>query len=301
MPAGIRYLPAAPLLAALAVLAVACGGGAKPRPDLLLVSTRDGPYEIFGMNADGGRQRRVSKGGGDTSSPAGLFYETEPAWSPDGKRIAFASRREGSFDIFVMTRDGKDTTRITTTRDDDQHPTWSPDGRRIAFARSGGIEVMSADGGNVHAVTRETERDSDPAWSPDGRWIAYSRLERSLTTVREIWLVRPDGSKNHALTSLGKSSTAPTWSPDGTRLAFASNVRAGFSIYTIGVDGKGLHRLTSSGADDLDPAWSPDGKAIAFSRDGAIVTAPAAGGEERTLTDEQNNDFSPAWTPVERR
>jgi TolB protein len=265
------------LAASLAALAAACGGsGAKPRPDLLFVSTRDKSYEIFEMNADGSRQRRLTSGGGDTSTSAGLFYETDPAWSPDGTQIAFSSKREGSFDIFVMTRAGKDETRITATKADDTHPTWSPDGRRIAFSRSGRIEVMNGDGTGAHAITAVGDQDGDPAWSPNGRWIAYSKVLRDVgATVREIWLVRPDGSDNHAVTSLTKSSSTPAWSPDGSRLAFSSDVRGGhFAIYTIRLDGKGLEQLTS-GADAVEPAWSPDGKTIAFSRDGSIVAIAA--------------------------
>jgi Tol biopolymer transport system component len=299
----IRWSFVVLLAAFLGSFAASCGGGGgKPRPDLLFVSTRDKSYEIFGMDADGSRQRRISKGGGDASTAAGLFYEIEPAWSPDGKRIAFSSKREGSFDIFVMTREGKDVTRLTTTGADDSHPTWSPDGKRIAFARSGRIDVMSAEGSGVRGIGPAAERDNDPAWSPDGRWIAYTRLLRDVGTVREIWLMRPDGSGNHALTSLSKSSSSPAWSPDSARLAFSSDARGGrFSIFEIGADGKGLHQLTSLGGDDIEPAWSPDGKTIAFSREGAIVTAPVGGGEEQTLTDPDNNDSSPDWNPVERR
>jgi TolB protein len=255
------------------------------------------------MNADGNRQRRLTSGGGDNSTSAGLFYETDPAWSPDGTHIAFASKREGTFDIFVMTREGKDVTRITSTKAEDTHPTWSPDGKRIAFSRSGRLEVMDADGSHLRAITAAGEQDGDPAWSPDGRWIAFSRVLRDVGgTVREIWLVKPDGSGNHAVTSFTKSSGSPSWAPDSKRLAFTSNAHGGrFAIYTIRLDGKGLERLTTTGADAIDPAWSPDGQTIAFSRDGSIVAIAADRSNEETLTESKNNDSSPAWNPVERR
>ena len=71
-----------------------CGGGdEEARPDLAFVSTRDGDYSIYEMNADGGAQGRLTDAETDASTPEGLFFQVEPAWSPDGTKIAFSSRR----------------------------------------------------------------------------------------------------------------------------------------------------------------------------------------------------------------
>ena len=294
-------------LAAAAVLAAGCGSSARPRPDIAFVSTRGDDYAIYGMNADGGREQRLSRGEeGDASSPEGLFFQVEPAWSPDGRTIAFSSKRDGRFHIFVMQADGSGTQRLTSTEGDDEHPTWSPDGR-IAFSRgrSGDIYVMSADGTGARRVGSDPADERDPAWSPDGRWIAYARRTPG-TTVREIWLIRPDGSERRALTKLGAATYSPAWSPDGRTIAFSSDARAGiFAVYTIRADGKGLRRVTSPAEDDFEPAdgdfepaWSPDGTMIAFTREGTIV-ARDAGGREVELS-KGENDVSPAWRPPTR-
>jgi Tol biopolymer transport system component len=290
---------AAALAAAIAVVLAGCGGSSAPGADLAFVSTRDGDYAIFGLAADGSGQARLTDEKGDPSTQEGLLFQVEPAFSPDGTRIAFASGRDGSFDIYVMNADGTGTQRLTSTGANDQQPSWSPDGTQIAFSRStdgGHVLVMNVDGTDARRLTDDLASESDPAWSPDGEWIAYSRREPG-TEIVEIWLARPDGSERRQLTTLGAESFSPAWSPDGKRLAFAAN-RGGsrFDIYTIGADGKELRRAVRSGEDAFEPAWSPDGETLAFSRGGAIVTVDAAGNEVQ-LTDPANNDSSPVWNP----
>ncbi len=141
------------LLPALLVLA-ACGSSTPSppsTPDLVFVSTRDGDYALFGVAADGDHERRLTKEKGDPATPTGLFFQTEPAWSPDGKRIAFASRRDEPSHIFVMRPNGTGVRRVTSSARDDDHPAWSPDGRRIAFGREGALFVVPAEGGPARA------------------------------------------------------------------------------------------------------------------------------------------------------
>ena len=250
------------------------------------------------MSASGGDEQRLTDADVDASTPQGLFFQTEPAWSPDGGTIAFASKRGGTFDLYAMNADGSGTRRLTATQDDDSQPSWSPDGERIVFARgaSGRLFVMSADGTAPRRITDDEADETEPAWSPDGRLIAYVRKTPG-ASIRELWLVRPDGSQRRALTKLNGVAQAPSWSPDGRRIVFSANTGNGrYDIYTIGVDGKGVRPVTS-GDDSFEPTWSPDGKTIAFSEAGAIVSIDVESGEEQTLTDPANNDSSPTWRP----
>jgi Tol biopolymer transport system component len=281
------------------LLASGCGGSGSKGDDIAFVSSRDSYYALYLMDADGSGQGRLTEEGGDPSTPGGVQFQTDPAWSPDGTRLAFASAREGSFDIYVMDADGTGTTRLTSSNAQDRSPSWSPDGSRIAFSRSsdgGKVWLMDADGTDVRRLTDEPAEEGEPSWSPDGRWIAYTH-RASGADIREIWIARPDGSGRRGVTTLGGKSYAPDWAPDSTRLAFsASRDGVRYDIYTVAADGKGLRRPVRTPGDAFEPAWSPEGSEIAFSRDGAIVVTTLAG-VERQLTDPEDNDSSPAWNP----
>ena len=233
----VRLFAAAAAVAALSASA-GCGGDDPTRSDLAFVSSRDGDYAIFVMAADGGGERRLTEPEGDPSDENAIFFQIEPAWSADGARIAFASGRSGSADIYVMNADGTGTTQLTSTEDSDTHPTWSPDGGTIAFARAGDIYAMGADGSNARRISDINAEESDPAWSPDGGLIAYVRRTPG-TPVSNVWVMNPDGSGRRALTRQDGRSFTPAWSPDGRRIVFATNADSKvYALFTIGVDGK---------------------------------------------------------------
>jgi Tol biopolymer transport system component len=287
----------AALLALVAAALAGCGGSEDTAQELAFVSTRDGDYAVYTMAADGGGQRRLTEAEGSDDDASEIFFQIEPTWSPDGTKIAFSSRRSGSFDIYVMNGDGTGTLQLTSSEENDSHPTWSADGNRIAFAREGDVWVMGADGSSPRRVSQATVEEAEPAWSPDGRWIAYVRRTPG-TAVREIWLMLPDGNRRRALTKQGAASYTPAWSPDSKRIAFSSNAESErFELYTIGVDGKGLRSVTPTAGDMFEPSWSPDGTKIAYQEGGGIFSVELGGGEVERLTDSENNDSSPVWNP----
>ncbi len=292
-------LGAAALAAGLALVATACGGSGEARPDLLMVSTRDGDYAIFELNADGGSQQRLTDQDSN-ADPQALFFQVEPAWSPDGTLLAFSSRRGRSFDLYTMRPDGTETRQVSSTKENDGHPTWSPDGDSIAFVRGepGRIYVMNADGTGVRRLTEDLAEESDPAWSPDGDWIAYTQRTPG-TAIREIWLARPDGTERRRVTSFNSAIYGPAWSPDSKRIAFAADLdRPTYDIYSVDLSGKARVRYTRTLSDSFEPAWSPDGATIAYARSGAIETVDRDG-QIQPITDPEDNDSSPVWNPVQ--
>ena len=281
-----------------AALLAGCGGStSNGPPSLVFVSVKDGDYAVFGADADGKHVRRLTEEKGDASSPAGLFFQVEPAWSPDGTKIAFSSGRDGTAHIFVMNADGTGTRRLTNTDQADEHPSWSADGKRIVFSREGAIFEAPTGGGKAHRVGHGLGNATAPAFSPDGKLIAYD-YRRPGYSIREVYVMNADGTGIRQVTRLRYVSSLPSWSPDMKTLAFQSNARGGsFEIYTIGLDGKDLRQVTRSTTDVIQPAWTPDGASLGFVREGAIWTDTA--GTENQLTSGKDDDSAPAWRPVE--
>ena len=290
------------LLAALALPAAGCGGesSAGAESEIAFVTSRDGDYAIYGMRADGSGEGRLSpepESDDVRRTPAQAFFQEEPAWSPDGAQIAFASRRDGRSHVYVMSADGSGTKQLTSGTHQDTAPAWSPDGTRIALVRDARLASVSPTGDDLRALTTNVGgEEGEPAWSPDGKWLAFRRRQPGFTS-REIWVVRADGTGQRQVTKLNAASYGPAWSPDGKRIVFSSNARdRRYQIYEIGIDGKGLRRLTFQPSEYFDPSWSVDGKTLMFERDGVVYTM-VLGSPENALTDGPN-DGSPTWRPV---
>jgi Tol biopolymer transport system component len=257
-----------------------------------------GSYAVFVMPATGGRAHRLSLAPGHPFPSRRHVFQGDPAWSPDGSRIAFTSNRTGRSGIYVMRADGSQTRKLTISDDGDVRPSWSPDGRRIVFARSGRgrLYVIDADGRNLRTLTRTVAvADSDPAWSPDGTRIAFVRRPLG-GGLAAIYLIGSDGHGLCRLTPFTRSVFGPAWSPDGTKITYTNRERTGFAIAVVGADGTGRRTLTREWL-DFTPAWSADGTKIVFAREATLYEMNADGSGLRRLT-RGTIDDSPAWRPT---
>jgi TolB protein len=245
----------------------ALGCDCSPLGDLLAYSWNDQQEEpkIFVVPTQGGLPRQVTFGAWADMDP-----EFAPADDPARYRIAYASRRDGNFDIYLISlAGGGGAWQITGDPADEVHPTFSPDGRHVAFAR------LDADG--VWKIWRKdltTQQETylgpgtNPEWSPTGAHIAFqlpAGRDRRLWTV---WLMRDDGSERTQLVAdSGFGALAPAWSPDGrfvavTKLPVAAGdeaVASAGDIWAFHTKTGASFKLTTTASLDADPTWGLDG------------------------------------------
>jgi Tol biopolymer transport system component len=209
----------------------------------------NGETQIYVMNADGSNLTQLTR---DPSS-----QNIQPAWSPDGKRIAYAkwSNDVDGSGLYVIGADGNGQTRLTSGTIDTS-PAWFPDGSRILFVRSpegvSELHVVDADGTGERTLAEPRGGYiGSAALSPDGTRMAFTRLEPDLGQKNfEIFVANADGAGETRLTHTPAPEADPSWSPDGTRIVFA---REG-DIYTMAPDGSDVRQVTDSGSDGW-PTW----------------------------------------------
>jgi Tol biopolymer transport system component len=139
----------------------------------------DGYSQLYTMEPDGSKLTRISKNNKEN------YYS--PSWSPDGRKIVYASEK-GSIadDIFIVNSDGNNKVNLTNDSASDSDPSWSPDGRKIVWVYNRGgfseIYVMNSDGTNQTPLTSFRSAVLGPRWSPDGKYIVFASLKD-----QELW------------------------------------------------------------------------------------------------------------------
>ncbi|MEW6320946.1 MAG: amidohydrolase family protein [Acidobacteriota bacterium] len=242
---------------------------------------------LWSLDADGGRATRILEDGYDAHAPA---------WSPDGRRLAFQAYRDSTWNIWTMNADGSALTRVTSGPFDDREPHWSPDGTMLAFAsdRSGNYDVwtLTLASGAARQVTRSEANEYTPAWSPDGREIAYV----SDRQARGIYAVDVASGAERLMHADARTLAAPSWSPDGSRLAYVAIDGAVSQLVSAGVN-------VADAGEDVFPFrahWTRDGDLL-YTADGLIKRRAAAGGAARTVAFASDIAFTRApFTPRRR-
>ncbi|CAN5332027.1 hypothetical protein BH10ACI2_BH10ACI2_02910 [soil metagenome] len=206
-----------------------------------------------------------------------LAEDDSPEFSPDGKRIAFVSNRDGARNIYVMNSNGGNVVRLTNVPAAENSPTWSPDGTKILFesSRDGNPEiyVMGSDGANQRRLTFNPTTDGGPAcFSPDGNRIVFARSaanEGDAYYNFDIYTMNADGGDLQRLTTDPEYDAGPHWSPDGSKILFVSGREKNFDVFVMNADGSDQKNLTHDHENEVPIAWTPDGQQIIYNADSA--------------------------------
>jgi len=275
-----------------------------PEGKITFMSTRDGNFELYTMDASGNNLSNLT---------GNSFTDYWASYTPTGSSIFFYSKRDGNDEIYSMDANGNNQRNISRYPANDRLPELSPDGKTIVFlsdrdTEEGEIYTMNVDGSGISRLTTNAVSEDVARWSPDGKKIIYSMEDLHPTdndvdveTNFELFSLSADGSDEKRLTQFPGFCAAPVFSPDGKHIAFYGRGKEGYlDIYTMKANGSGLKNITSDTLEDYSPAWSPDGRWIAYTSGDIsnydIWIIHLQSGKRSRLTSHIKRDETPVWT-----
>jgi len=225
---------------------------------IVMVGKVGGAKEIHVMDYDGADIKQITRN---------KSLNVSPAWSPDGKRLAFVSYRQGNPRLYIYN--GDDGSLHDASPSGSElciAPDWSPDGKRIAFSSSSAgeseIYVLDVATGRSRQITFSRGADTAPVWSPSGREIAFTS-DRSGKPM--VYIMDAEGANVRKLTGSGDANDSPAWSPDGDKIAYAGELNGRFDVMIYEISTGRTLRLTQNAANNENPRWSRDGRHLVFS------------------------------------
>ena len=338
MTRGLGYkVLGAVLLLSVGLLSIADWADAAGGDRISFASNSAGSFDIYVMNINGENLRNVTNHPTDEFGPWVPSWVPAHTWSPDGRFLAYASKPDGDWRIYVMDTRTKERRRLTDLDRTEWSPSWSPDGKWIAFVSGDDNDIYKTDVNGARLVQlTDLGGNGRPAWSPDGKQIAFVSANDREGKKAGLYVMNANGKRlrwrpeaNRGI--LGKECV---WSPDGKQIAFSLYIlRAEREhLCVIDVDGENFRQLTRGGPivrpeevekqepvkepaflplqqnrlpEISSPAWSPDGKWIAYVYSDTVdwqtadiyVIDAEGNGGGTPLVESMGQDLSPAWVP----
>jgi TolB protein len=258
---------------------------------IAFVSTGSGNKEIYSCEFDGYSPQQVTR-----NSAISLF----PAWSSDGRYLAYTSYKEGKPDLFIRNLAEMQETAVIK-KGINITPAWVPGKFELAatlsFSGDQEIYLSTGLGKVIKRLTNMRGSDVSPTWSPDGKKMAFVSNRAG---APQIYIQDLASGKTRRLTYEGNYNTQPNWSPRGDKIAYASMTSGVNNIFVIDVDGREPLQLTQESGNNEAPSWSPDGSLIVFSsnREGPsrLYVMTAFGTDQRRLLVMAGEQTNPKWS-----
>jgi TolB protein len=301
-----------------AIVTLALGLLLSP-PALAAYPGANGRIAWEGVPTGGGTDTEIVSANPDGSGLIALTSNSvddiDPAWSPDGTKIAFARFNGSVYEIWTMNANGSGQTAVVQQSKSVTHPTWSPAGNKLVFQyafSASDDDIWAADSTGLNSgvtqLATTTINERDPAWRPGASQIAFTKFNASSGNWDIMFMTYPAGTVTPFLAGAAASFGEPAWSPDGSKLAFQNGVSGvNDNIGRINADGTGYVGSLPPGSgpttqNDHNPAWSPEGQLIVWDWEGGtsppeIRTQRFDGSLSNWITN-TGADRNPDWQPV---